>query len=218
MDMALVIQNHPKLPVTEKRRNKTKYLTWNSVRLQLNRGSIADLPSGIHQKSRVSSFWQVVDSFVLLAYASLAASRTFLQRLLACVNFTLDSEDLSFRYKQKKWFQWTMAAAQTAENHGDKGGLTSYFWWAISRSILTWTHSQNSRAAAEVLRLNIVPCISQMITKTNQQENSHKQWDKTGYPVVNMIKVNGNWDNNRIRIFQRRESHCGTNTRIRRKK
>ena len=33
-------------------------------------------------------------SFVLLAYASLAASRTFLQQLLACLNFVLYSEDL----------------------------------------------------------------------------------------------------------------------------
>ena len=37
------------------------------------------------------SFWEVMDSFVLIAYASLAASRTLLQRLLACLNFTLYS-------------------------------------------------------------------------------------------------------------------------------
>ena len=35
-----------------------------------------------------------MDSFVLLAYASLAASRVLLQQLLASLNFTLDSEDL----------------------------------------------------------------------------------------------------------------------------
>ena len=76
------------------------------------------------QKSREPSFWEVMDYFVLLAYASLAASRTLLQQLLACLNFTLDSEDLFCWYKQKKVFLWTMAAAQTAENHGDKWGLT----------------------------------------------------------------------------------------------
>ena len=42
----------------------------------------------ISQKSQEPSFWEVMDSFVLLAYASLAASRTLLQQLLA-----LDSED-----------------------------------------------------------------------------------------------------------------------------
>ena len=46
----------------------------------LNRGGIADLPLlrtllAIRQKSREPSFWEVMDSFVLLAYASLAASR-----------------------------------------------------------------------------------------------------------------------------------------------
>ena len=49
----------------------------------LNRGGIADLPLlrtllTIHQKSWEPSFWEVMDSFVLLAYASLAASRTLL--------------------------------------------------------------------------------------------------------------------------------------------
>ena len=62
----------------------------------LNRGGIADLPLlrrllAIRQKSREPSFWKVMDSFVLVAYARLAASRTLLQQLLACLNFTLDS-------------------------------------------------------------------------------------------------------------------------------
>ena len=73
----------------------------------LNRGGIADLPLlrtilTIRQKSREPSFWELMESFVLLAYASLAASRTLLQRLLTCLNFTLDSEDLFYWYKQKK--------------------------------------------------------------------------------------------------------------------
>ena len=73
----------------------------------LNRGGIVDLPLlrtllAIRQKSREPSFWEVMDSFVLLAYASLAASRTLLQRLLACLNFTLESEDFSLWYKRKK--------------------------------------------------------------------------------------------------------------------
>ena len=51
----------------------------------LNRGGgIADLPLlrtllAICQKSQEPSFWELMDSFVLVAYASLAASRTFLQ-------------------------------------------------------------------------------------------------------------------------------------------
>ena len=75
----------------------------------LNRGGIADLPLlrtllAIRQKSREPSFWEVMDPFVLLAYESLAASRTLLQRLLAYLNFTLFSEDLFCWYKQKSDF------------------------------------------------------------------------------------------------------------------
>ena len=51
----------------------------------LNRGGIADLALlrtilAIHQKSRGPSFWEVIDSFVLLAYVSLEASVTFSQQ------------------------------------------------------------------------------------------------------------------------------------------
>ena len=65
----------------------------------LNRVGIADLPLlrtllAICQKSREPSFWEVMGS-VLVAHASLAVSKTLLQRLLACLNFTLDSEDFT---------------------------------------------------------------------------------------------------------------------------
>ena len=63
----------------------------------LNRGGMADLPLrtllAIHQKSQEPSFWKVKESFGLVAYASLAASRTLLKRKLACLNLYLGSED-----------------------------------------------------------------------------------------------------------------------------
>ena len=75
----------------------------------LNRGGIPGLSLlrtllAIRQKSREPSFWEVMDSFVLLAYASLAASGTLLQRLLACLNFTLESEDFSLWCNEKSDF------------------------------------------------------------------------------------------------------------------
>ena len=75
----------------------------------LNRVGIADFPLlrtllAICQKSGEPSFWEVMDSFVLLAYASLAASRTLLRQLLGCLNFALESEGFSSLYKQKKGF------------------------------------------------------------------------------------------------------------------
>ena len=69
--------------------------------------------------------------FVLLAYASFAASKTLLRRLLAYLNLTLDSEDLFCWYKQKSWFLWTMAASQAAEKHADEWGLTWNLRWVI---------------------------------------------------------------------------------------
>ena len=55
----------------------------NNSRL-FNRGEAADLPLlrtllVVHQKSQEPSFWEVMDYFVLLPYASLTASRTLLQ-------------------------------------------------------------------------------------------------------------------------------------------
>ena len=58
--------------------------------------------SAVCQKPQQPSFCEVMDSYVLLSYASLAASRTFLQHLLAFLNFPLDSEDLFCWYKRKK--------------------------------------------------------------------------------------------------------------------
>ena len=90
----------------------------------VNRGGIADLALlrallAIWQKSWEPSFREVMDFFVLLAYTNLAASITLFTQLLAFLNFTSDSEDLFCWYKEKKWFLWTMAAAQVAENQGD---------------------------------------------------------------------------------------------------
>ena len=71
----------------------------NNTSMSLNRGCIEDLPLlriqlAICQKCQETSFWEVMDSFVLVTYAGLAAPRNLLQRLLACLSFILDSEEL----------------------------------------------------------------------------------------------------------------------------
>ena len=50
----------------------------------VNRGTIADLTLlrtllAIHKNSKEPSFWEVMDSFVVLAYVSLASSKILLQ-------------------------------------------------------------------------------------------------------------------------------------------
>ena len=114
-----------------------------------------------------------------------------------------------------------MAAAQAAENHGDEWGLTWYLRCGIYTSIPTWTHSLNLLAAAETLKLKILPWnISQMIMKTIPISTRvvisySMKWDILFWVSW---KVNANWDNNMIRISQWRKSHCRTNTSVRRKK
>ena len=74
--------------------------------MPLNRGGTADLSLlrtlAVLQKSREPSFLETTGSHVLSAYVVFAALRTLLQRLLACLNFTLDSGDLFLWQKQKK--------------------------------------------------------------------------------------------------------------------
>ena len=99
----------------------------------LNRGGIADLPLLrtlfiTLQKFQKPIFWEVIDAFVLLAYASLAAWRTLSQWLKAWLNFNLDLEDFLCWCKQKKGFPWAMVAAHAAENRGDEWDLTWYLW------------------------------------------------------------------------------------------
>ena len=71
----------------------------DNTSMSLNRGCIEDLPLlriqlAICQKCQETSFWEVMESFVLVTYAGLAAPRNLLQRLLACLSFILDSEEL----------------------------------------------------------------------------------------------------------------------------
>ena len=182
----------------------------------LNRGGIADLPLlrtllAICQNSREPCFWEVMDSFVLVAYASLVVSRTVLQWLLASLNFTLNSEDLFCWYKQKKWFLWTMAAVQAAENHRYEWGLTWYLRWGIYKSIPTWilstkfTSSSRNTVFKDILPWNISQMVMKTIPISTRIVISYAM--KRGILFWVYWKVNGNWDNNMIRISQWKESH-----------
>ena len=160
-----------------------------------------------------------MDYFVFIRICKFGSFKNpLLQQLLACLNFTLEAGDLSFWYKQKKWYLWTMAAEQAAENHADEWGLTWYFLCGIYTSILTrkCTSSSRSTKFKDILPWNI----SQMIRKTfpisTRIVTSYAM--KRGIPLTIWWKVNGNSDNNMIRISQWRESHCRTNTSIRSKK
>ena len=134
--------------------------------------------SAIQQKPQQPSFWEVIDSFISLAYAILTVLRTLLQWLVACLIFRFRIFILMVQTKKKR-FIWTVAAAQAAENHGEEWVLARYLWWGIYMSLQS-EQLTNSLAAAETLlkifkahlRLPMrtqwlrLPHGSQMITKT----------------------------------------------------
>ena len=111
-----------------------------------------------------------------------------------------NTQDFSLWYKRKKWFLWTLAVAQAAENHGDEWGLTWYFLCGIYTSIPTWTHSQNSLAAAEALSLKI---------------SSHGTFLKWSRRLSQSARILG--DGNCIYIMQRRIYNACMNDDIQRK-
>ena len=160
----------------------------------------------IRQKSPEPSYWEVMDSLVLLAYASLAASWTLLQWLL--LNFTLNSEDLFFWYKQKKVISWNYGSSTKSWRPWRWARLGLIFTMrdiCINYNLNPLTQFTSSRSTEFK---DILPCnISQMITKTIS----------VSIPFWIWWKVNGNQDNS-TRVSKWRESHCRTNTSIRRNK
>ena len=61
-----------------------------------------------------------MDSFILVAYASLGTSSTLLQRLLACLNFELEILKIYFVGTNEKKKIISAMAAGEAENHRDE--------------------------------------------------------------------------------------------------
>ena len=106
--------------------------------------------------------------FVLLANASFVASGTFLQQLLACLTFTLESEDLFFWYKKKKvismnycssisnWKQWRWLRFDLIFS------MRNIYINSNLNPLTKLTSSNRSTELKDILTWNI----SQMITKT----------------------------------------------------
>ena len=135
-----------------------------------------------------------MDSFVSLAYASLAASRTLPQRLLACLNFTFYSENLSFCYKHQKRFLRTMAAAQAAKNHGDEWGFDLIL---VMRDI--YINSNLNHCLSFTISWNITTKLDQGVTRHFKKLLLGGQYQihppnnrKSLEPVVKIIQIPNN--------------------------
>ena len=79
-----------------------------------------------------------------------------------------------------------------------------------------FTSSNRSTELKDILPWKISQMITNTITINTRIVISNAM--KWGILLWIWWKVNGNWDKNMIRISEWRESHCGTNTSVRRKK
>ena len=97
------------------------------------------------------NFWEVMESFVLLTYASLAASRNLLQWLIACPNFTLDSEDLFCSCKQKSDFYELWQQHNQLKTMGLSEAWPDIYDEGYIHQFKPETSQKNSLAPAEAL-------------------------------------------------------------------
>ena len=82
--------------------------------------------------------------------------------------------------------------------------------------LIKLTSSRRSSEFEEIPPWNISQMITKAVPISTRIVISYAM--KWGIPFWVWWKVNGNWDNKMIKISQWRESHCETNTSIRRKK
>ena len=131
----------------------------------------------IREMSQKPSFGEVVDSFVLLAYAILAACRTNLQWLIACVKISYISAkvkiiSMSYGSCTSSWKPLKM----------------SWAWPAIPTSTNS-TNSQNSLAETEVPSgISQSKISNDYKNHPNQHKNSHDVCDEIGPPLLSLTE------------------------------
>ena len=106
------------------------------------------ISSRILQKSLEPCFWDVTASFSSISM--FGSVNNHFATIISLSEFHFTCKDLLCRCKWKSWLLWARAAV----NHGNEWGLP----WNLRGnyiSIPTWTHSQNSIPAAEVLSLMV---------------------------------------------------------------
>ena len=145
-----------------------------------------------------------MDSFLLLQYTGLVASRTFMQRLLTCLNFKL-----------RRFILLVQTKKVNAMNYGSSTSSWKPWRWVSFDQILLmrniyinsnlnpltrFTSTNRSTEFKDILPWNIF----QMITKTIPISTRIDM--KQGILFWVYWKVNENWDNNMIRISQWREA------------
>ena len=150
------------------------------------------------QKSWVPSFWEKMDSFVLLACACLAASRTLLQRFPACLNFFLRFRGFILLVQTKKVISM---------NYGSSRSSWKPWRWvrldlillvrdiyinSNMNSLTKFTYSSRSSEFKDILPQNISKMITKTVSISTRIVISYAM--KQGILLWIWWKVNGNWD------------------------
>ena len=149
----------------------------------------------------------------------MVASRTLLQWLLACLNFILDSQDLFCWYKKKV----------ISLNYGNSRSNIKPWRWVRLDLLLTMRDIYINSNLNQLTKFtsrgtefkDVIPWnISQMIRKTIPISTRIILSYAMKWSILFWVwwKVNRNWKNNMVRTSQWKESHCKTNTSIRRNK
>ena len=154
----------------------------------------------------------------------MVASRSFLQWLLVHLKFTLDGEvlfcwykwgliSMSYNSSTSSWKPWRWLRFYLILTMRDDKGYMHQFQPRVTCKVL----KQQQRTESKYILLwnflqlimKTIP-ISTIIIESCEMKKMIPHWVQRN--------VNGNWGNNPIRISLRRESHCRTNTRIKRNK
>ena len=149
----------------------------------------------------------------------MVASRTLLQWLLACLNFILDSQDLFCWYKKKV----------ISLNYGNSRSNIKPWRWVRLDLLLTMRDIYINSNLNQLTKFtstgtefkDVFPWnISQMIRKTIPISTRIILSYAMKWSILFWVwwKFNRNWKNNMVRTSQWKESHCKTNTSIRRNK
>ena len=158
---------------------------------------------GVCQKSRESSFSEVMDSFVLVAYASLAASRTLLlselyfriRRFVLLVQMKIS---MSYGSSKSCWKPWRW-------KRFDLIYLMRDIYINSSLNPLTkFTSSSRSTEFKDILSWNISQMIPRTVRISMRIVICYAM--KGGILFWVYWKINGNWDNSMNRISNGRKA------------
>ena len=133
-----------------------------------------------------------MDSFVLLAYASLAASRTLLQRLLAWLNLYFRIRRFILLAKTKKLISLNYGSSTSSW----KPGRWVRFDLIFSMKDIYMNSNLSPRtkftSSSRSTEFNNYPPMEHLSNDhrdhPNQHENSHKLCDETGHLDVNLME------------------------------